>query len=280
MAGINYNFGADKETFGWKTNGALWYAIKDANGNRITAFKSWGYIQAVQLTFDVQTIEQQASLFGPLSEVDSDELSRNATMNFTLTAAQAANLKTVLMGELSVIEATGVTDEVLTVKCLADGTNPINRLIKEITSVKSADGLITYEEGKNYVYTQSAIYIFSPAEQTAKGAIEIFEPVSETGADLLIAGKYEKQYNIEGFTTSGATLELYFEGQSTAKSQKAPFFIRIHKAKFNPSNFDVLSDQGYGQFSMSAKVLADATVSGLNVANQKLSQFFFMGTSR
>jgi hypothetical protein len=192
MAGMNYNFGADKGAFGWKTNGALYYAIKDANGNRITPFKSWGYIQAVQMTFDVQTLEQQASLFGPLSEVDSDELSRNATLNFTLTSAQADNLKTVLMGELNTIQATGVTDEEITVKCLADGTNPINRLIKEITSIKSADGLITYEEDKNYVYTQSAIYIFSAEEQTAKGATEIFEPVAEDGANLLISGKFEK----------------------------------------------------------------------------------------
>lgn len=275
---INYNYGADKQAFGWKTNGALHYAIKDANGNRITAFKSWGYIQAVQLAFDVQTIEQQASLFGPLSEVDSDELSRSATLTLTLTSAQAENLKTVLMGELNTIAATGAVDEVIDVEVFSDGSNPFNRIVKEITSVKSSDGLITYEEGKNYVITQSAIYVFSAAEQTEKGALEI---LAETEKETVkIAGKFEKQMNIEGFTTSGATLELYFEGQSTAKSQKAPFFVRIHKAKFNPTNFDILSDQGYGQFSLSAKVLADPNVQGVNEAGQQYSQFFFMGTTR
>jgi hypothetical protein len=275
---INFNYGADKKAFGWKTEGALHYAIKDANGNRISAFKSWGYIQAVQLAFDIQTVEQQASLFGPLSEVDSTELSRSATLTLTLTSAQAENLKTVLLGELNTIAATGVTDEELTVEVFNDGITPLNRIIKEITSVKSNDGLITYEENKNYVLTQSGLYVFSAEEQTAKGALEILaETTKET---VKVLGKFELQHNIEGFTTSGATLELYFEGRSTAKSAKAPFFVRIHKAKFNPANFDILSDQGYGQFSLSAKVLADSTVSGVNEAGQQYSQFFFMATSR
>lgn len=278
---INYNYGADKNAFGWKTNGALYYAIKDATtGKRLTAFKSWGFIQAVQLAFDVQTVEQKASLFGPLEEVDSDELSRSATLNLTLTSAQAENLRTVLMGELSETAATGVTDEVLDVLCFSDGSNPIDRVIKEITSVKSSDGLITYEENKNYIIKQSSIYIFSAAEQVEKGATEVYNTDIVEADILKVSGKFEAHTTIEGFTTAGATLELYFEGQSTAKSSKAPFFIRIHKAKFNPSNFDILSDQGYGQFTLSAKVLADSTVTGNNAAGQRFSPYFFMTSVR
>lgn len=271
MAGINYNYGVDKKTFGWVTNGALEYALLDENDQLISGFKSWGYITAVQLQFAVQKQPQFASVNGTRSQVDSFVSERTGTLNFTLTSAQAENLKTVLMGDMTTIAAS-VADESITFDVYPGDYNPVQtgKIFESFTSLTSVDGLITYEEDKNFVVNDDDVYVFSVEEQTARGATEIISDKTK----VIVTGKFKETKIIEGFTKDSIKLAIRFVGRSVAKGVSTPFNVNIYKADFTPSTFDILSDQGYGQFQLTADVLANSNITGLNNSGNPYSQYF------
>lgn len=179
-------------------------------------------------------------------------------VSMTLHDYNAANLAAALFGTASSVTSAVVTDESiaapadLTEDTLVETTFVIDTSVAPVVTSDPAG--TTYVEDTDYTVTTAGIIILASGSITAS-------------APLLISYTKKAVDVVEGATTSAQEVELVFVGLNEAQSG-TPMVVKIHRAKFNPTDELALIGDEFGAITLSGEALADATITGAG-----LSQF-------
>lgn len=267
-----YNYNGDKGGQPIVTNGRIALAERDpVTGFRKSAFKSVTYYSQAQVALTTQVQQLFSSIRGSRSLVDEFISEKGASINLTLQSAHAENLQIALFASQSQLAASVGSGDVVTMAVFTGGANRFgDRFSLGVTKVTDESATTTYEEGKNYVVEYSTIYILSEAEQTAKGAAELIED----GDVIKVTGTFMATTLLAGFAVDKVERELLFTGFNISKGMKRPLELWCPRASFQPSSFDLLSDAAFGQITVTATLLPDENIQGVDSAGNPLSQYF------
>lgn len=179
--------------------------------------------------------------------------------SLTLHDFSPENLARFLRGSVTdVAGGTATEEEVVAYK---GGFTPLDKVPTAITSVKSADGLTTYDAGEDYQFVEGGIFIPSDSG--------IANPVSGA-ANIKVTYTYPDQAVVQALVTSAKNYEALFVGMNEARGG-SPVRIRAHKISGGVLDaLQAIGDQ-HGAGTVTGALQADPT-KGVG-----LSKFFHCG---
>lgn len=257
---INKNFRSDVDSIGWLTNGTLSFALIDANDNVISGYESMGFIDAIDVSFEVTKIDLYKSLKGARSKAATVTTEKNGTISLTIRNFAASNVAKYCYGDISEVVAEIAKSE--TIKAYLGKTVPLSGVVKANLTITS--GVNILEEGKNYEVNEGSIYFYSTAEQTSLGATVLIVEAS------LVVVEYDSEdvKEIEAFTKDSLKVALYFEGRNIADNNENQNKVWMHVVELNPATLPLLSTEDFGSVTIDGSLLASKAVQGAG-----LSQF-------
>jgi hypothetical protein len=230
--------------------GELSFADLDASDNVISAFRTVGSVNTFDISSTPTKISKKETMSGLNSKVSEIVTDIEHTVSFDFAEFSPENFADFIYGTLiNSASATALTKNITAGLGLV---SPIGDIFEANTAVTVEDELqtVVYELGKNYEMTSSAIYVYTAAEQTAKGAVN-----SITSAEVLVV-TYDKveESVIEAFTKTQLNKAMRFEGVDKAQGNK-PIIVEFYKASIDPTAFGLLSPEDYSSATGSATLL-------------------------
>lgn len=207
------------------------------------------------VTEDVKTIADRTAPGGGLR----NEVRRIQSVDFsaTLTDFSPENWALGFFGSLSNLAAGTATDEVLT--GYPGGLNPLLHFADAITSVKSADGVTTYDPGDDYELSDGGVLIPTGSSITS-------------GEALKVTYAYGAKSVMEAITRSAGVYEFYFPGFNEARQSKR-MVIRAYRVRLGATDKAALITDDFGNFTIKGSVLKDLS-RPVGTALNPLSQYF------
>jgi hypothetical protein len=127
----------------------------------------------------------------------------------------------------------------------------LDGIATEITSVKSADGLTTYEEGVHFLVSSGSIFII--ADQPAEDGI--------ADEDVLeIAYQGAAVDRIEGFINQSVDVQIVFEGLNVSTGDDVK--VTWHKVSLDPAAQRQLISTDYGDLELKGTLQLSKAITG------------------
>lgn len=244
----NMNKNAVTKSFVFAGGGSFYLADVDGNGVKLSDYEPMGIVDTASLTIEATNIEKYDPSSG-LNELFSRlTVQQSATMTFTVSEISYKKIAQFLFGTYSETALEAIVDEAYTVKTL-DALLAFGKLIDDsvAVSVVDADDATVYVEGVNYDLDASGIYIFSDAEQTAKGSTTNIA----VDTNLKISYTAKASENIAGFTETSNRKAVYFQGVSLDDEEN--WIFDGYKLSFEPlSALPFISVEDYATYELTA----------------------------
>lgn len=218
--------------------GAINLAVR--KNARPTAFHFVGVADACEIAFEVNTVTQMESHTGERLEVGSLTLGKSGTLSMTLKDWSLQNLALVLYGNQVEIATGTVTAEAIPDDVVAgDRIRTDNPFIDSVVVDNSGTPLV---EGTDY-----------EVESPNAGIIKF---LTAPPAGVTLAYSYAKRSALGIFTQQAPERWFLLDGINTENGERLT--LELFKVKFNPvENLGLLHNEGYGELSVTAAVLAD-----------------------
>lgn len=236
-----------KESTCYMVSGVLSFAELEA-GDVPAAFKPVGIIEGLSLESSPTKVQQKETMSGKNNIVKEIVTENIPTITVDFKSFDAENIAKFVYGELTKVIA--ATSEEVDVVAKLDSVVSAGFIMDGTVTVEDILQTIVYEEGKNYEVQDFDIFIYSTAEQTAKGAANL---IAEDD-DLTITADKPAQSIVEAFTKSSLTVAARFTGVNTADGDK-PVIFEFHKINLDPASFDALSAEEFNTASVSGTIL-------------------------
>jgi hypothetical protein len=218
------------------------------------ALLSLGNVSKLEISFDEEKKELKNYMTAGGGVLDSYSRITNITLDMTSDNFDPEALSRALRGTVTAVAGGAVVDEAHN-DVVVGGFVPFNKLPDTALAVTVKKGATTL--------TVDTDYTLEPDGVTIKSGGTLI-----TGDDILISYTALASTTLEALTVSGDVYELVFSGLNEVRSGKA-FQVTAHRVKFGPmKGFGLIADE-YGEYEMSADILADVTKTGNGV-----SQYF------
>lgn len=177
-----------------------------------------------------------------------DSVRRIEAVNMTMTEWDLSpqNLADALDGTTASVVAGAVVDEPHT--AYVGGLVSFEKIPDPAVAVvvEAAVGMITYDEGDDYIRTSSGIEITTGS--SIVDGTEIQVSYTALASDL-----------VQALSSSNREFKLTFEGLNEAESGN-PVIVKLHRVKFGPAQNLPLIGSEFATIQMNGDVLADAKI--------------------
>lgn len=234
----------------YMVSGVLSFATLDASDNVVSGYEPVGNIEGLSFEPSTTKVSKNETMSGKNNKVIEIVTATDVALSIDFSEFSAGNIERFTFGTKADIAAAAA--QLVEINAKLDTINPVGFIMDSATAVVVTDdgATVTYEEGKNYEVQDSDIFIYSTAEQTAKGAANLI------AADAIIEITSDKkaQTEIKAFTNTELKVAARFTGVNTANEDEA-IIIELPKITLEPAAFNALSNTEFNSASVSGSIL-------------------------
>lgn len=235
-------------TKGWIGNGAVLISKLDSLDRPVGGHSNAGQCSSAVLALSTERVEMADTMTGSLGTAQSRVTKNKAEGTVTLKSFDPKNLALALYGDVIRDAAAAKT---VTRKAYLGSAVVLDGIATEITSVKSADGLITYDEGVHFLVSSGSIFII--ADQPAEDGIADED-------ELEIAYQGSAVDRIEGFINQSVDVQIVFEGLNVSTGDDVK--VTWHKVSLDPAAQRQLISTDYGDLELKGTLQLSKAITG------------------
>ncbi|WP_145279518.1 hypothetical protein [Pseudomonas sp. URMO17WK12:I11] len=239
-------------TKGWIGNGAVLISKLDSLDRPVGGFSNAGMCSSAVLALSNERVEMRDTMTGSLGIAQSRITQNKAEGTVTIRSFEPKNLAMALYGD--VIRDAAVAKTVTRTAHLGASV-VIDGIATEITSVKSSDGLTTYENGVHFLASSGSIFII--ADQPAEDGIA-------DGDELEIAYQGAAVDRIEGFIKQSMDVQIVFEGMNVSTSEDVK--VTWYKVSLDPAAQRQLVSTDYGDLELKGVLQISKAITGAGLS--------------
>ncbi|MGG2396312.1 hypothetical protein ACJRW5_05085 [Pseudomonas sp. SH1-B] len=239
-------------TKGWIGNGAVLISKLDSLDRPVGGFSNAGQCSSAVLALSNERVEMADTMTGSLGTAQSRITKNTAEGTVTLKSFEPKNLAMALYGD--VIRDAAVAKTITRTAYIGKAVM-LDGIATEITSVKSADGLVTYDEGVHYLTSSGTIFII--ADQPSEDGIADED-------ELEIAYQGAAVDRIEGFINQSVDVQIVFEGMNVSTGDDVK--VTWHKVSLDPAAQRQLISTDYGDLELKGRLQLSKAITGTRLS--------------